>query len=220
MPAAPEHLRAARIAIPRLPFPAILVFAVVGLGGSLFLTYTSSFPSAEPIKAAASPTDSPPVYSVQAVPFDSIPEAVAVRVTPETVAAPAIAGAQSAPKTPSETHRTETAETAESVGESASSEPALFAEASRKFKGFNRFAESGAAPNSVTLSETTFGMIAQSNAPAYLAPDAGPIAAPVPEPSTWLCGVALLALILTRGLHASWHRHQRRTSNKTHSARP
>ncbi|HMJ05207.1 MAG TPA: hypothetical protein VK474_03025 [Chthoniobacterales bacterium] len=217
MSAAPEHLRAARIAIPRLPLPAILVFAVAGLGGSLFLTYTSSFTGAEPIKAAASPADSRPIYSVPAVPFDSIPETVGERATPEAAAEGAIAGAQSAPKAPSETQRTETAE---SGGDSASSEPILFAEATRKFKGFNRFSESGVAANSVTLSETTFGMIAQSNAPAYGAPDSDAIAAPVPEPSTWLCGVALLALILTRGIHASWHRHQRRTTSKTHSARP
>jgi hypothetical protein len=181
MPAAPEHLRAARIAIPRLPFPAILVFAVIGLGGSLFLTYTSSFTSAEPIKAAASPTDSRPIYSVPAVPFDSIPEAVAERATPEAVAERGIAGAQSAPKAPSETHRPETAQ---SGGDSASSEPALFAEASRKFKGFNEFSESGVTNNFATLTQTTFGMIAQSNAPAY-APDADGIASPVPEPSTW-----------------------------------
>ena len=40
---------------------------------------TSSFTSAEPIKAAASPTNSVPVYSVRAVPFEAEPEPVAAR---------------------------------------------------------------------------------------------------------------------------------------------
>jgi hypothetical protein len=208
MSAEPELLRTARIPVPRLPFPAILFFAVAGLGGALFLTYTSSFPAAEPIKAAASPTASAPVYSVPAVPFDA---------NPDTVAAHAITNAQAVTATRNEPpQRTDAADPA---SDSASSEPVLFAEASRKFKGFNRFSQFGGANNVATLNTTTFGMIAQTNAPVYIAPDADSISAPVPEPSTWLCGVALLALLLVRGLHASWHRHHRRTANKTNSGR-
>jgi hypothetical protein len=207
MSAAPEHFRAARIAIPRLPFPAILFFAVTGLGGALFLTYTSSFTAAEPIKAAASATDEVPIYSVRAVPFDA---------TPETGTTQAIASAQVGTAAPSEPRPAETVDFAD---DSASSEPVLFAEASRKFKGFNRFSQFGGANNMATLTATTFGMSAQTNAPGYYAPDADGISAPVPEPSTWFCGVALLALLLTRALHASWHRHQRRTANKTDSTR-
>jgi hypothetical protein len=208
MSAAPEHLRAARIAIPRLPLPAILFFAVLGLGGSLFLTYTSSFPAAEPIKAAGSPAVSAPVYAVPAVPFDA---------QPDNVAAQAIASTQ-AGKVPSSAPRS--TETADFASDSpSSSEPVLFGEATSKFKGFNRFSEFGAAQNLATLTATTFGMSSQTNAPGYVAPDAEAISAPVPEPSTWFCGVALLALLLTRGLHASWHRHQRRTAHKTNSTR-
>jgi len=207
MSAAPEHLRAARIAIPRLPFPAILFFAVVGLGGSLFLTYTSSFPAAEPVKASASPAVSAPIYSVPAVPFDA---------QPGPGAAHAIASAEAVSVPSSERRSTELVEFA---SESAPSQPLLFAEASRKFKGFNRFSEFGAAQNLATLTATTFGMSSQTNAPGYVAPDGEAISAPVPEPSTWFCGVALLALLLIRGLHASWHRHQRRTAHKTNSTR-
>lgn len=208
MPAEPEHFRAARIAIPRLPFPAILFFAVVGLGGALFLTYTSSFTAAEPIRAAATATEELPIYSVPAVPFDA---------SPETVPAQAIASTQVATAPPSESGPTETVDF---VDHSASSEPVLFAEAGRKFKGFNKFSQLGGANNLATLTATPFGMSAQTNAPGYFAPDAEGISAPVPEPSTWFCGVALLALLLTRGLHASWHRNQRRTANKTDSPRP
>jgi hypothetical protein len=208
MSAAPEHFRAARTPIPRLPFPAILLFTGTGLGGALFLTYTSSFTSAEPLKAAAAPVDYVSVYSVPAVPFDA---------TPESVAAHAAASAPTAPTAPSEPRQTAT--TAESDSSSVSSEPVLFAEATREFKGFNRFSQFGSASNFATVTQASFGMIAQTNAPVYLPPDGDFISAPVPEPSTWFCGVALLTLLLTRGLHASWHRNQRRTANKTDSAR-
>lgn len=208
MSAEPEHFRAARIPIPRLPFPAILFFAVAGLGGALFLTYTSSFTGAEPIKAAPSSAKDVPIYAVPAVPFTTDPEAVPTQETPSARVA------TSAPSGP------RPAETADFADTSASSEPVLFAEADRKLKGFNRFSDFGGASNFMALNATTFGMAAQSNAPGYLGPEDNGLAAPVPEPSTWLCGVALLALLLTRGLHASWHRHHRRTANKTNSTRP
>ena len=208
MSAAPEHFRAARIAIPRLPFPAIVFFAIVALGGSLFLTYTSSFTAAEPIRSAASPTGEKTVYAVRAVPFDG--------AEPEAVTGQAVASAQADPRAPSDRRSTGNDDFAEA---SASPEPALFAAASRKFKGFNRFSEFGGGSNAAELTATTFGMSGQMNAPGYMAPAHEGISAPVPEPSTWFCGLALLALLLTRGLHASWHRHHRRSANKTDSAR-
>jgi len=92
--------------------------------------------------------------------------------------------------------------------DAASSEPRLFAEANRELKGFNRFSDFGAVSNQLTVTGTTFGMLA-STAPSYVAPDADAISAPVPESSTsWYAG-ALLVLVLARALHASWHRNHR-----------
>ena len=68
MAVAPEHYRAARLALPRLPLSAILGFALFGVGGSAFLAYTSfRYDEAKPAVAA---TNDVPVYSARAVPFD------------------------------------------------------------------------------------------------------------------------------------------------------
>src|SRR3954471_2346445 len=181
MPAAPKHHRAAPIAVPRLPLSAIIFFAVTGLGGSLFLTYTSSFSSgADAPQTTAAVSGNAPVYSVRAVPFDPMAPTVADR---------AIASAQTAAKTEAESARQEADEPG---GDPAGSEPLLFADADHHLKGSNRFSSFGAANNQLTITGTTFGMLA-STAPSYIAPDADSISAPVPESSTgWYAAVVLV----------------------------
>lgn len=200
-----KNHRAARIAVPRLPLPAILFFAVTGFGGALFLTYTNSFPSAaDGIQSAAAPIKDVRVYPARAVPLDLQPEPVAARAV-------AMAGTTSA-----ERHeRTPAAGNTEFGGDSTSSAPVLFAEERREFKEFNRFSNFAAVNSYMALSESGFGMSAQGIAPGYIGPDNNPITAPVPEPSTWLCAVALLGLVMFRGFHAAWHRNHRRTSKKS-----
>lgn len=205
MSAALKKHRAVRIAVPRLSLPAILFFAVAGFGGSLFLTYTNSFPSAaDGIQSAASPIKDIRAYPARAVPFG---------LTPEPVAARAVAVANTA----SESHPEPgpRAETAEFSDDSTSAAPVLFAEEHRALRGFNRFSNFGSVNSYMALSETGFGMSAQGIAPSYIGPDNNPITAPVPEPSTWLCAAALLGLVMARALHAAWHRNQRRVSKKS-----
>jgi len=206
MPVAPEHFRAARLALPRLPLPAILGFAVTGFGGALFLAY-STFSDAETSHSLVS-ASAAPVYEARAVPLDAKPEEAAAR-------AAAIARAIIA--TRSEAQRPERGE-ADREGDGESSEPALLADAGGELRGFSRFAHFGVANSYLTLTGATFGMSAQLAPSGFFAPDAETIiSAPVPEASTWLCGAALLALVVARGLHASWHRHQRRTASKSDS---
>ena len=206
MSVAPEHYRAARHAVPRLPLPAILVFAITGLGGALFLAYsTFSTPETTHSLAVASAA---PVHEARAVPRDAIPEEAAAR-------AAAIARAIIA--TRSESQRHERGESGREEGESSGSP--LLSETNGELKGFSRFARSGAANNYLTLTGATFGMSEQKAPSGFFAPDSETIiSAPVPEASTWLCSAALLALVVARGLHASWHRHQRRSGSKSDSA--
>jgi hypothetical protein len=207
MSAAPKQFRAAPIAIPRFPLWAIVVFAVAGFGGSFFLAYTNSFSSADPIQTGAAVHDNGPVYAVRAVPFDSAPASAPAR---------AIASAQTAAASQAEPDQRRKDEPG---ADAVSSEPRLFAEASHEFKGFNRFSDFGGASNQLTVTATTFGMLA-STAPSYIAPDAESISAPVPESSTGWYAAALLVLLLPRALYAGWHRNHRRAGNKTNSVRP
>ena len=207
MSAASKRLRAAPIAVPRFPLSAIVVFAVAGVGGSFFLAYTNSLSSADSIQTGAAVNGNVPVYAVRAVPFDPPPASVAARAN---------AGVQTGAGTQAEPGP---ARTDEPGGDAASAEPRLFAETSHEFKGFNRFSDFGGASNQLTITSTTFGILA-STAPSYIAPDAEGISAPVPESSTGWCAAALLVLLLARALYASWHRNHRRAGNKTNSARP
>lgn len=206
MSAASEHRRAARLDLPRLPLPAILGFAVTGFGGALFLAYsTFNVPETSHSLVAASAA---PVYEARAVPLDRKPEEAAARAA--SVARAIIA-------TRSEAHRPERAEP-EREGVRGSSEPTLLADSSTALRGFSRFGHFGVGNSYLTLTEATFGMSAQLAPSGFFAPDAeNIISAPVPEASTWLCGAALLALVVARGLHASWHRHQRRSASKSNS---
>ena len=206
MSVAPEHYRAARLDLPRLPLPAILAFAVTGFGGALFLAYTTfSTPETKHSFAAASAA---PAHEARAVPLDSKPEEAASR---------AAAVARAIIATRSEAHRPERSQ-AEREAEGESSGPTLLSSANRDLRGFSRFAYSGEANSYLAITSAALGMSSQMAESGFFAPDAETIvSAPVPEASTWLCGVALLALVVARGLHASWHRHQRRSASKSDS---
>ena len=205
MAVAPEHYRAARLALPRLPLPAIFAFAMAAVGGSVFLAYTSF--SHDEGKSSAAATNDEPVYSASAAPFDLQPEDPAQR-------AASIARALSATQT--QVHRAATIEEQETASVSG---PTLLAEANRELRGFSGFSNCAGGNSFLAFTGTSFG-ISASTAPSYAAPDAETMtAAPVPEASTWLCGGALLVLVAVRGAHASWHRYQRRSANKGNSTR-
>jgi len=197
MAVAPEHYRAARLAIPRLPLAAILGFALFGVGGSVFLAYTS-FSHAGP-KMALAPSNDVPVYSARAVPFDPPRENPAQRAASITRALTA---------TQIEDHRTEAIE---EKGAAPVSQRALFAVANREMRAFTGFSNFAGANSFLAFTGASFGMSAQTAPSGFVAPDAETIsAAPVPEASTWLCGGALLFLVAARGVHASWRRKRRR----------
>ena len=196
MAVAPEHYRAARLAIPRLPLAAILGFAFFGVGGSVFLAYTS-FSHADS-KMAVAPSNDVPVYSARAVPFDPPRENPAQRAASITRALTA---------TQTEVHP---AEAFEEQGATPVSQRALFAGANRELRSFNGFSNFAGANSFLAFTGASFGISAQS-LPSGVAPDAETIsAAPVPEASTWLCGGALLVLVGARGLRAHLHRNRRR----------
>jgi hypothetical protein len=197
MAVAPEHYRAARLAIPRLPLAAILGFTLFGVGGSVFLAYTS-FNHAEPKRAVAQSNDVP-IYSAPAVPFDALREYPAQRAASITRALTA---------TQTEVHQ---AETIEEKGAAPVSPRALFAEGNRELRAFNGFSRFAGANSFLAVTGASFGMSAQSLPSGFVAADAETLtAAPVPEASTWVCGGALLFLVAARGVHASWHRKRRR----------
>jgi hypothetical protein len=197
MAVAPEHYRAARLAIPRLSLAAILGFALFGVGGSAFLAYTS-FSHVEPNRAVV-PSDDVPVYAARGVPFDAPREDPAQRAASITRALTA---------TQTEVHR------AESI-EAKAAEPVynrmLLADTNRERRAFAGFSNFAGRNSFLAFTGASFGMSAQTLPSGFVAPDAETIsAAPVPEASTWLCGGALLVLVAARGAHASWHRKRRR----------
>ena len=206
MSAAPERYRAARLApLPRLPLPAIFGFSVAGFGGALFLAY-STFNASETTHSLASAAKPVTVFEARAVPLDPKPEDVAARAT---------AIARTLTAIPNESERSEQTGANSEVEQP---ETTVLPGASGELKGFRRFAHSGGANSYLAITGTTFGMSAHMAPSGISAMDAENIVAtPVPEASTWLCGAALLALVVARGLHASWHRHQRR-SGKSDSA--
>jgi hypothetical protein len=196
MAVTPEHYRAARIAIPRLPISAILGFALFGIGGSAFLAYTS-FTFSEPKPVAASSNEAP-VYSARAVPFDSHPEDPAHR-------AASIARALTASQI--QARRAETIDEEETV---SAAEPVLLAESDRELKGFTGFSNVAVPNNFLALTATSFGISGQNAPSGFVAPDAEILTtAPVPEASTWLCGGALFLLVAARGARAHWQRKRR-----------
>jgi len=198
MAVAPEHYRAARLAIPRLPLAAILGFALFGVGGSVFLAYTS-FSHAEP-KLAVAPSNDVPVYTARGVPFDAPREDPAQRAASITRALTA---------TQADLHR---AEAIEEKGAVPVSQRALFADANREPRAFSGFSNFAVANSFLAFTGASFGMSAQTLPSGFAAPDAETItsAPAVPEASTWMCGGALLVLVAARGVHARRHRKRRR----------
>lgn len=185
------------MAVPWLPLPAILGFTLLGVGGSVLLTYTTfSFAEAE---RSATPSDNAPVYEARAVPFDSLGENPAQRVA-------SISRALTA--TQAEVRRAETVESARSA---SSSQPTLLADSDRELRGFPGFGNFSGANSYLAVSNTSFGISAQSAPAGFAAPDAETfVAAPVPEASTWMCGAALFVLVAARGMRARWHRKRGR----------
>jgi hypothetical protein len=197
MPVAPEHSRTGGTAVPWLPLPAILGFTLLGVGGSVLLTYTTfSFAEAD---LSAKASDKARVYEARAVPFDELRETPAKRME-------SIARALTA--TQAEVRRAETVESARSASDS---QPKLLADSDRELRGFPGFGNFSGANSYLAMSNTSFGISAQ-NAPAGVAaPDAETFtAAPVPEASTWMCGAALFVLVAARGMRAHWHRKRSR----------
>jgi hypothetical protein len=204
MAVAPEHYRAARLAIPRLPLAAILGFALFGVGGSVYLAYTS-FSPAEP-KVTVAPSNDVPIYAARGVPFDPPREDPAQRAASITRALTV---------TQTEVHR---AEAIEEMDAAPVSTRTLLAEANRERRGFTAFSKFAGRNSFLEFTGTSFGVSAQTLPSGFVAPDAETFtAAPVPEASTWICGGALLFLVAARGVHASWHRNQRRDANRDKS---
>lgn len=195
MPVAPEHSRTG--SVPWLPLPAILGFALLGMGGSVLLTYTTfSFSEAE---RSATPSDHARVYEARAVPFDSLRETPAQR---------AASMARALTATQVEVRRAKTVESAKSA---TNSQPNLLADSDRELRGFPGFGNFSGANSYLAISNTSFGISAQSAPAGVAAPDAETfIAAPVPEASTWMCGAALFVLVAARGMRARWHRKRGR----------
>ncbi|HEX4640956.1 MAG TPA: hypothetical protein VH252_06190 [Chthoniobacterales bacterium] len=183
--------------LPWLPLPAILGFALFGVGGSVFLAYTTS--SHGDVKHVETASNDPRVYEARAVPFDPLPESPAQRA--ESISRVLAAA-------PTEARRTEVVEPEQRA---EISEPALLSDSKRQLRGFNRFASFPAANNYLAVNGAGFGVGAQS-APVFMAPDAETaMSVPVvPEASTWMCGAALFLLVAARGARARWHRNRRR----------
>ncbi|HEX8898315.1 MAG TPA: hypothetical protein VF751_06435 [Chthoniobacterales bacterium] len=198
MAVAPEHHRTAGPVIPWFPLPAILGLALLGVGGSAFIAY-STFSYAE-AERPANPPDKARVYEARAVPFDSPREEHAQRIA-------SISRALTAAQT--EVRRAETAKTERS---SQVSQPMLLADFDRQLKGFDHFRNFAGANTYLAVAGTSFGISAQSLPSGVAAPDAETVmAAPVPEASTWMCGVALFVLVGARGMRARVHRNRRRS---------
>jgi hypothetical protein len=194
MPVAPQP---SRLTIPRLPLSAVFGFALFGLGGSLFLAFTTF--SNGKIKQSAMPSTDGQVYEARAVPFDSPRETAARRA--DSIAR-ALRVAQK---------EVQRAEAVEADAEPAKSEPTLLADSNRELRGFSRFANFGGSNSYLTVTGTSFGISAQNTPSGFVAPDAETFtAAAVPEASTWMCGGALFMLVAARGARARWHRKRRR----------
>lgn len=183
---------AAKVFVPAIPLPAIFSFAIVGFGGALFLSY-SSFPTADATSSARS-TNDVPVYSARAVPRDSEKAAV-----PEQSVSATERGAVAQ----TESGRVE-------IGEPAPSRLLVSSSTRSGFKGFDGFSNSNAPNTHLALAGVPMGVgiSAESNSSGHSAPDAESVSS-VPEPSTWLAGAALVALVGARWLRSKWRRSRR-----------
>jgi hypothetical protein len=178
--------------------PAILGFSLLGLGGSIVLTYTTfSYAEAE---RPRTPSNNARVYEAHAVPFDSQREDPAQR-------AESISRALTATQV-----EVRHAETVEPANRPEISEPLLLADSDRELRGFHGFGDVAGGNSYLSVSGTSFGISAQSAPSGFAAPDAETqINSAVPEASTWMCGAALLVLVGARGMRARLHRNRRRS---------
>jgi hypothetical protein len=178
--------------VPAIPLPAIFGFAIVGFGGAFFLSY-SPFRSADASSSGRSPNHVP-VYSARAVPLDSEKATMAW----QNVSAP-----EHGTNGTTESQDIATAELARSR--------LLASESTRNgFNGFDSFSNSKAPNIYLAFSGVPMaaGIGGTSNSPAHAAPDAENLSS-VPEPSTWLAGAALFALVGARWCRSRWRRSQR-----------
>jgi hypothetical protein len=197
MPVAPEHLRTARLPVPRLPLPAILGFALFGVGGSLFLAFTTF--SHDGMQQSAMPSADARVYEARAVPFESPHENAAQR-------AASISRALTVVQT-----EVQRGETMEAELPPTNSEPTLLADSSRELRGFSRFGNFAGSNSYLAMTSTSFGISAQNTPSGFMAADAETLTnSVVPEVSTWMCGGALFMLVAARGVRARWHRNRPR----------
>jgi len=194
------------LGVPRLPLSAIFGFAIVGFGGALFLAY-SRFSSADSITSARSP-DEVPVYSARAVPLDPQHE----RIAAESVAG--VRPSAMAQTTQTEIERTQRAGHTQTIEPQSASSDRLFPSPRGELNGFTNFARDLSAPNiylAVAAGNFTSEFSAQTNAP--MAPDAVMDTMSVlPEPSAWICGAGLIALVGARVVRARWRRSRARLS--------
>lgn len=191
----PEHSHLSSPVLPWLPLPAMLGFTLLGIGGSLLLTYTT-FSFAE----AKRPThaDHATVYEARAVPFDTLPESPAQRAA---AISRALTSVETGPR------RLENLDS--NCGPKSS--PVFGTDPDRRFPGFNAFSAFAAANNYLAVTGASFGIAAQSAPSGFAAPDAVTVSmAAVPETSTWMCGGLLFVLVAARGARAHWHRKRRR----------
>jgi hypothetical protein len=198
MAVAPEHFRAARLAIPRLHLSAIFGFVFLGVGGSLFLAYTAFNHSEEKHFVAAS--NDPHVYAARAIPFDASREDPAQR-------AASIARALTAAQT-----NVRHAEGARFDLRSQNSNRIVVTQSDRELRGFSQFASFDGDSSYLTVAGGTKSGISSETAPSgFFAADAATFeSSAVPEASTWFCGCALFVLVAARGAHAHWHRKRHR----------
>ncbi len=181
----------AKALVPVIPLPAIIGFAVVGFGAlSLSCRF---FPTADATLASRSPNPRP-VYSARAVPRD-LEKAAAPK---ESVSATEPGGVAQ-----TESGRVKPAEPAPSR--------ALVSLSTRgEFKGSDEFSNSNAPDSYLALAGTKMdvGMNTQSISSGHSARAAENLSS-VPEPSTWLAGAALVALVGARWLRSKWRRSRR-----------
>ncbi|MEY2564432.1 MAG: hypothetical protein QOH88_2625 [Verrucomicrobiota bacterium] len=191
--ASPSVRPIAKLLVPTVPLPAVLGFAAFALGGALFLSY-SFFPGgARTATTTGRSVNEVPIYSARAVPRDAgHPAAVSAQVAP---AAKREAVAQS------ESNPNQTAEV------NSSSRTLIASATEAGFKGFDGFANSR-SPNSLLALggvPTGVAMSAEFSSSGHSAPDAVSLSS-VPEPSTWLAGAALCALVGGRWLRSRLRR--------------
>ncbi|MFN2623757.1 MAG: hypothetical protein ABR611_13045 [Chthoniobacterales bacterium] len=203
MAIAPGNTRAPASALPWLPLPAILGFSLLGLGGSIVLTYTT-FSYADASRPVTASTNGK-VYEARAVPFDSPRGNPAQREAISRVLSATQVEARRA--TQVEARRAEAVDPAPPE----ISQPMLLADSDRELRGFHGFGNFGGANNYLAVTGMSFGISAEGAPSGFAAADAETFsAAPVPEASTWMCGAALLVLVGARGARARWRRKRGR----------